>query len=109
MSTVLLAVFGDYELAERVRAVLVGDGFPTDRVDLTASRELGRAGLQPADSPHEKCVQYFRALFGREEDRDYPELLAQQIDTGAATVTVLPRGAIETERATLILEHARPA
>lgn len=29
---------------------LVRDGFPTDRVELTASCEPGRAGLGPADS-----------------------------------------------------------
>jgi uncharacterized membrane protein len=108
MSTVLLAVFKDYDVAARVRSVLVQDGFPTDRVDLTATRELGRASLQPADSPHAKCVQYFRTLFGREGEQEYPEKLADRIDDGGATLTVLPRGAIETERATQILQHAHP-
>jgi uncharacterized membrane protein len=109
MSTVLLALFDDYEIAERVREVLVQDGFPTDRVEVTASCEMGRASLQPADSPHGKCVQYFRALFESEADRDYPEMLAQRIENGAAAVTVLPRGAIETARATQIIQHAHPA
>jgi hypothetical protein len=36
MSSVLLAVFNDYETAERIRVMLVRDGFPTDRVELTA-------------------------------------------------------------------------
>ena len=36
MSAVLLAVFNDYETADRVRLELFRDGFPTDRVDLTA-------------------------------------------------------------------------
>jgi len=61
MSAVILAVFNDYEAAERVRVMLVRDGFPTDRVELTASCELGRAGCEPADSLH-ACVQYFRTL-----------------------------------------------
>jgi uncharacterized membrane protein len=108
MSTVLLAVFKDYDIAARVRSVLVQDGFPTDRVDLTATRELGRASLQPADSAHAKCVQYFRTLFGRDGEQEYPEKLAERIDSGGATLTVLPRGAIETERATQILQHAHP-
>jgi uncharacterized membrane protein len=108
MSTVLLAAFNDCDAAERVRVALIRDGFPTDRVELTAARELGRASLQPADSPHGKCVQYFRALLGSEHDRNYPERLAQSIDHGAAVVTVLPRGAIETARAMQIVEHARP-
>jgi len=62
MSAVLLAVFNDYEAAERVRLTLFRDGFPTDRVELTATCELGRAGCEPADSVHGKCVQYFRTL-----------------------------------------------
>jgi hypothetical protein len=62
MSAVLLAVFNDYDTADRMRVMLVRDGFPTDRVHLTASCELGCAGIEPANSPHAKCVQYFRAL-----------------------------------------------
>src|SRR2546430_6640227 len=45
------------------------DGFPTDRVELTASCELGRASFEPADSLHGKCVQYFRTLLRGDEDR----------------------------------------
>jgi len=109
MSAVILAVFNDHEAAERVRTMLVHDGFPTDRVELTASCELGRAGLEPADSPHGKCVQYFRALLTGDGERDYPEMLAQRVDNGAATIAVHPRGAIETARATEILQQAHPA
>jgi hypothetical protein len=108
MSAVLLAVFNDYETAERVRVTLFQDGFPTDRVELTAACELGRAGVAPADSPHGKCVQYFRTLLKHEDERHYPEILARRVDDGAATIAVLPRGAIETERATEILQQAHP-
>ena len=48
MSAVILAVFSEYGAADRVRTRLVSDGFPTDRVELTASSEPGRAGLHPA-------------------------------------------------------------
>ena len=109
MSAVLLAVFNDYEAAERVRLTLFRDGFPTDRVELTATCELGRAGCEPADSVHGKCVQYFRTLLKHESERHYPEVLAQRVDNGAATIAVLPRGAIETKRATEILQQALPA
>ena len=109
MSTVLVAVFNDCETAERVHVALVRDGFPTDRVELTTASELGRANLEPADSPHDKCVQYFRTLLGREDEREYPEAFAQCIDNGGAIVTVLPRGAVETARATEILDQADPA
>ena len=50
MSAVILAVFNDFETAERVRVSLVRDGFPTDRVELTAPCELGRAACEPAAS-----------------------------------------------------------
>jgi uncharacterized membrane protein len=108
MSTVLVALFNDYETAKHVRQMLIHDGFPTDRVDLTASHELGRARLQPADSPRGKCIQYFRSVLPREDEQGHAEMLAQRIDEGAACVTVLPRGAIETEGATQILRQAHP-
>jgi hypothetical protein len=106
MSAVLLGVFNEYKVAERVRIELVRDGFPTDRVELTAGCEPGRAGLEPADSPHGRFVQYFRVLFTFEDERHYPEQLAKCIDNGAATITVHPRGSIETTRATQILLNA---
>ena len=109
MSAVLVAVFNNYETADRVRVTLVRDGFPTDRVHLTASCDMGCAGLEPADSPHGKCVQYFRTLLRHEDERHYAETLAQRVENGAATITVLPRGAIETARATEILQQAQPA
>jgi hypothetical protein len=108
MSALILAVFNDYETAERVRVTLVRDGFPTDRVDVTAPCDLGRAGCEPADSCHGKCVQYFRTLLRNKGEEHYPEMLAQRIDNGAATVTVQPRGQIETVRATEILQEAHP-
>ena len=108
MSAVILAVFNDFETAERVRVNLVRDGFPTDRVELTASCEMGRCACEPAAAPHDKCVQYFRTLLRNKGEEHYPEMLAQRIDNGAATVTVQPRGVIETARATEILQDAHP-
>lgn len=107
MSAVLLAVFNEYKVAERVRVELVRDGFPTDRVELTAGCEPGRAGLEPADSPHGRFVQYFRILFTFEDERHHAERLAKCVDNGAATITVHPRGSMETARATQILMNAR--
>ena len=106
MSAILLAVFDDHPMAELVRIWLVGDGFPTDRVELTACCEPGRAGLVPADSPHDRFVQYFGVLFTLEEERHHAEQLAERLENGAATITVHPRGAIETARALAILEKA---
>jgi hypothetical protein len=106
MSAVLLAVFNDYDAADRVRVDLVRDGFPTDRVELTASCEPGRAGCQPARTLHDKFVQYFSTLFSREDERPAAQLLADRVDQGIATITVHPRGALETARAIELLEKA---
>ncbi len=104
MSAVLLAVFNEYGVADRVRTKLVGDGFPTDRVELTASCEPGRAGLHPALSARGKFVQYFRTLLSEDDERLFVELLAERVEGGAVTIAVHPRAAIETARAAEILE-----
>src|SRR3569833_3268413 len=109
MSAVILAVFNDFETADRVRTSLVRDGFPTDRVDLTAARELGRAACQPTSSIHDKSKQNNNTNQQNQGEKQNPEMLAQRIDNGSTAVTVQPRGAIETARATEILKDAEPA
>jgi hypothetical protein len=109
MSAVLLAVFNDYETADRIRMALVRDGFPTDRVELTAACEPGRAAYLPAAAPRGKFVQYFRSLFKTDADRQYAENLAERVECGAATVTVHPRGAVETTMAAKIIESGSPS
>jgi hypothetical protein len=107
MSAILLAVFTDYSDAERVRTQLVCDGFPTDRIELTASHDKGRAGLQPGKSAHLQFVQYFRTLLSQADERDFADALAQRVDAGGtSTVAVHPRGDIETLRAVELLEEA---
>jgi hypothetical protein len=107
MSAVLLAVFSEYGVAQSVRTRLVGDGFPTDRVELTASCEPGRAGLHPAASTRARFTQYFRTLLCEDDEREFADHLAGQVEDGAAiTIAVHPRGAIETARAAEILETA---
>jgi hypothetical protein len=108
MSAVLLAVFDDYEAAERVLVGLVRDGFPTDRVELTCRHQPGRAGVQPAASLHDKLTQYFCTLFTAADERPYGQKLAQRVENGAVTVTVHPRGSIEVRRATQILQDGSP-
>jgi hypothetical protein len=108
MSAFLLAVFSDYATADRVRTALVADGFPTDRVDLTADCDRGRAAFAPAESPHDKFMLYFGALFGREDDQHAAEHFTDCVDCGAAIVAVHPRGTIEIARATQIVQAASP-
>jgi len=108
MSAVLLAIFPDYDIASRVRLALFHDGFPTDRIELTASREPGRAALLAADTPHRQFAKYFGSLFCSPDEHDVPEHLARRLDDGAVAVTVHPRGPVETTRATEILRHGHP-
>ncbi|MEJ0034582.1 MAG: hypothetical protein WDO68_00620 [Gammaproteobacteria bacterium] len=108
MSAVLLAIFPDYDVASRVRVALFEDGFPTDRVELTACCEPGRAALQPADTPHRQFATYFSALLTAPDEKQFPERFACRLDDGAAAVTVHPRGPVETSRATAILTNAEP-
>ncbi len=106
MSAVLLAIFENHAAAEGVRTELVRDGFPTDRVELTAGCEPGRAALQPANSPHGQFLQYYRTLLCEEHESLYVEQLTECIERGAATITVHPRGPVETARCAQIFKHA---
>ncbi|MEP7244544.1 MAG: hypothetical protein ABI885_12825 [Gammaproteobacteria bacterium] len=109
MSAVLLAIFNDYASADQVRMNLFQDGFPTDRVELTAGCEPGRAALQAENSPHGRFVKYFSALLPGKDERQFAERFAERLDEGAAAITVHPRGLVETSRATEILEYAHPS
>ena len=108
MSGVLLAVFDDFETAERARLALFRDGFPTDRVELTARHLPGRGGSQPALSLHDRLAQYFRTLFAHAEGAQHAHRLADRVEQGAAALAVLPRGDIEVRRAAELLGHASP-
>jgi hypothetical protein len=108
MSAVMTATFAQYEAADRVRLDLLRDGFPTDRVDLTAVCDPGRAALAPAGSAHDRLIRHFLVLYASEAQRPCVERLAERIECGGAAVTVHPRGAIETLRAREILQSAHP-
>lgn len=106
MSAVMLAVFNRFSDAAQIRTELVSDGFPTDRVELTASREKGRAGVQPAGSSQGRFLQYFSTLLDHDDERAFVQQLAERVADGSiATIAVHPRGELETSRATQILEN----
>jgi hypothetical protein len=106
MSAVLLAVFEDYAGADHVRTDLVKDGFPTDRVELTALRDPGRASAQPAPSLKSRIEQHLRTLLQDDQGQPLVDALIDRITAGAATITVQPRGAVETGRAIQVLKRA---
>jgi hypothetical protein len=102
MSAVLLGVFDEDRIAQACRIALVRDGFPTDRVDITARSDQGRAAHVPADCAHERFFRHFWTVLGT-RDVLAAEQLAQRVTQGSAVVTVHPRGSTETASATQIL------
>jgi hypothetical protein len=108
MSAVLLAIFNDYATADHVRMALFDEGFPTDRYELTACCEPGRAAFHTCDSQHSQFVKYFRTLLTADDESEVVEHFASRLDGGAAAITVHPRGPVETLRATQILSQAGP-
>ena len=111
MSAILVAVFEDHAIAERLRTRLVQDGFPTDRVELTSRQELGQAKLIPRDGVGAKLTEYFRNLFqhaGSHGDERSVQLLQRAVLDGKAALAVQPRGDIETQRALELLNEGDP-
>jgi hypothetical protein len=110
MSAVLVAVFKDHATAEGARTRLVTDGFPTDRVELTCSQELGQVALIPRESTGEKLLEYFRQLFQQNSGHAErsTELLQRAVLDGKAVLAVQPRGDVETRRALELLNEAGP-
>lgn len=108
MAAVLVALYEDYDTAERVRTRLVSDGFPTDRVELTSSREPGQAGSFPGESLGEKFQKYFATLFEAGCAGRYAHYFAERVAQGQHAITVHPRGDPEFERAQQILEQHHP-
>jgi hypothetical protein len=105
----IIALYSDYELARQVAIQLVADGFATDRVDVTALQDLGRAAGMPAAGVDGKLDKYFTSLLSDLEDEPIAARLAAAIRAGAASVTVHPRGEVEILRARELLQQHAPA
>jgi len=111
MSAVLVAAFKDHATAEDVRTALVKEGFPTDRVELTSSEELGQANLVPREGLGEKLTEYFRKLFQHgtpDGGEHWVPLFQRAVLDGKAAVAVQPRGDLETQRALQLLNQGKP-
>jgi hypothetical protein len=109
MAEVMIAVYGNYADAVRLRTALVSDGFPTDRIDVTSGREHGYAGVGPADTPRGRLEDYFGNLL--KDKPDAPECVTQiasRLLDGSSAVTIHPRGQPEIEQVRRILDRHPP-
>jgi hypothetical protein len=109
MSALVVALFDNHAAADRVRARLVKEGFPTDRVQLTSSAEPGQAAVIGHGHDLEaQLEEYFSGLFDRVEEIPDVHFFVDGVQQGHAALTVHPRGEVETNRALQIMEEAQP-
>ena len=98
MTPVIVALFDDYGIAERVRTELVADGIPTDRVELTSLLETGQADAEPGDAFVARVGQY-----NGEADE-----LARRVRGGNSAITVHPRLEYEFDSVRRVLHRHNP-
>lgn len=110
MTPVIVALYDDFAVAQRVRTELVkAGGFPTDRVELTSKAESGQADAEPGDSYFRKVSNYFHALFDQTGNGASAEQFADRVRNGCSAVTVHPRTDYEMDSARSILHSNHPA
>jgi len=109
MTPVIVALYDDFAVAERVRTQLVADGFPTDRVELTSRAESGQADAEPGDTYWHKVSNYFHALFDQTGDNASADKFAERVRNGSSAITVHPRTDYEIDSARTILKNNQPA
>jgi len=106
MTPVIVALFEDYGIADRVRTELVADGFPTDRVELTSLLETGQADAEPGDAFVARVSNYFHTLLDQgEECNGSADELAQRVHGGNSAIAVHPRTEYEIASARKILHR----
>ncbi len=109
MTPVIVALFDDYGVADRVRTELVAGGFPTDRVELTSLLETGQADAEPGDAFMARVSNYFRALLDQDGPRKIDaNTLAARVREGHSALAVHPRTDYEIESAREILRRHAP-
>jgi hypothetical protein len=109
MTPVIVALYDDFAVAQRVRTELVKDGFPTDRVELTSKAESGQADAEPGDTYWLKVSNYFHAIFDQTGDDAYADQFADRVRNGSSAITVHPRSDDEMDSARTILRNNHPA
>ena len=109
MTPVLVALFDDYGIADRVRTELVAGGFPTDRVELTSLVETGQADAEPGDAFIARVANYFHTLLdqGGQSHGD-ADAIARRVRRGDSAIAVHPRFDYEIDSARRILHRHHP-
>jgi hypothetical protein len=108
MTPVIVALFDEFSVAERVRTELVAGGFPTDRVELTSRAETGQADAEPGDSYRERIANYFHAIFDQTGNNESADRFAEHVRNGSSVITVHPRTDYEIDNARTILRNSHP-
>jgi len=109
MTPVIVALFDDYGIADRVRTELVADGFPTDRVELTSLLETGQADSEPGDAFVARVSNYFHTLLDQtEEHNGDADAFAERVRNGNSAITVHPRTDYEIDSVRSILHRNNP-
>ncbi|MEA3183089.1 MAG: hypothetical protein QOI59_6612 [Gammaproteobacteria bacterium] len=108
MTPVIVAIYDDFGVAERVRTELVADGFPTDRVELTSKAESGQADAEPGDTYWHKVSNYFHAIFDQTGNYASADQFADRVRNGGSAITVHPRTDYEMDSARTILQNSHP-
>lgn len=109
MTPVIVALYDDYGVANRVRTALVADGFPTDRVELTSRAESGQADAEPGESYWKKVSNYFHAIFDQTGNYASADQFAERVRSGGSVITVHPRTDYEMDSARTILRGNHPS
>jgi len=109
MTPVIVALFDDYGIADRVRTELVAEGLPTDRVELTSLMETGQADAEPGDAYVARLSNYFHTLLDQGEGRNgRADELARRVRSGNSAITVHPRTDWEIDSVRAILHRNKP-
>lgn len=109
MTPVIVALFDDYGIADRVRTELVEDGIPTDRVELTSLVETGQADSEPGDAFIARISNYFHTLLDQDGQRNGDaDDLARRVRGGNSAITVHPRLDYEFDSVRQILHRNKP-
>jgi hypothetical protein len=108
MTPVIVALYEDFGVADRVRTQLVADGFPTDRVEVTSRSEAGQADAEPGNHFATRIANYFHTIFDQSDEQAQAEDFAARVVKGGSAVTVHPRADYEISSARRILNQNGP-